>query len=342
MKILVASDSFKGCLSSLAVANAVEQAVLLVDSNIEVVKLPVADGGEGTVEAVTSALGGELVEAVVSDPLRRPVLAHYGQAGDLAIIEVAAACGLTLLAPEDRNPLLTDTYGVGELIMHAIQRGCQRFLIGLGGSATNDGGKGMLSVPGFLDAVKGKSFTVACDVDTPFIGPHGASRTFAPQKGASPADVEVLEERLVAFSQEIMAQTGMDVRQMKGTGAAGGLGGAFAAFLHAHLVPGVEMVLDTLCFDEQLKGVDLVITGEGRSDFQTPRGKTPDGVLRRALAQGVPTVLMSGQVSHCPELDAMGFSRMMQITPAGMSLAEAMNPVVASENIQKAVFSILK
>lgn len=342
MRILVASDSFKGCLSSLEVALAVEQAAMACDPAIEVVKLPVADGGEGTVEAVTSALGGELVEAEVSDPLRRPVMARYGKVGDLAIIEVAAACGLTLLSPAERNPLKTDTYGVGELILHAIRQGCGRFLIGLGGSATNDGGKGMLSVPGFLESVGGKQFTVACDVDTPFVGPVGASRVFAPQKGASPADVEVLEERLVAYSQEIMEKTGIDVRQMKGAGAAGGLGGAFAAFLHADLVPGVEMVLDTLQFDEKLDGADLVLTGEGRSDFQTPHGKTPAGVLKRALAQGVPAILMSGQIAHCSELDAMGFSKMIQITPAGLSLAEAMNPVVASENIKKAVLSILK
>ena len=340
-KIVVASDSFKGSLSSAQVAEAVEKAVLTSLPKAEVVKVNVADGGEGTVDAVTEALGGSMVYARVSDPLRRPVLAKYGVAGDLAIIEVAAACGLTLLKPEERNPRQTDTYGVGELILDAIHRGCNRFLIGLGGSATNDGGRGMLSVPGFLEAVAEKSFTVACDVDTPFVGPNGASRVFGPQKGASLDDVEILDLQLQEYAKEILERTGVDVSDMPGAGAAGGLGGAFASFMHAKLVPGVEMVLDAIRFTDFLLDADLVITGEGKSDFQTPKGKTPVGVLSRAKKAGIPVVLIAGKVETCEELESLGFHEIIQVTPAGMSLAEAMNPEIAAQNIRQAVSQVL-
>lgn len=337
MKIIIASDSFKGCLSSAKVADAVAEGVLLACPSAEVVKVPVADGGEGTVEA----LGAELVKATVSDPLGRPVEAVYGINGDTAIIEVAAACGLTLLKPEERNPLVTTTRGVGELILDAVKRGCRHFLIGLGGSATNDGGRGMVEVPGFLEATRGLDFTIACDVDTPFIGPVGASRIFGPQKGASPEDVEVLERRLQEYALKILAATGIDVRDMPGAGAAGGLGGAFCAWLGADLRRGVDMVLDTIGFDNIICGADFVITGEGRSDYQTARGKTPAGVLERAKRQGIPTILLSGAVSPCPELEAMGFFKIAAATPEEMPLAEALRPETASANLRSAIIKII-
>lgn len=336
-KIVIASDSFKGSLSSLEVATAAESALKEVLPSCNVVRVNVADGGEGTVEAVISSVNGEIIETIVSDPLGRKIPARYGIAGDLAVVESAAACGLVLLSESERNPLLTDTRGLGELLMDAASRGCKRFIVGLGGSATNDGGRGMISVPGFLSALKGKEITVACDVDTPFIGPKGASRVFAPQKGASPEDVEILEERLVKYSEEIKEQTGMDVSNMPGAGAAGGLGGAFAAFLEARLVPGIQMVLDAIGFDSIIEGADLVITGEGKSDFQTPKGKTPAGVLERAMKQGIPTALMSGKIEMCPELEKMNFRYICQVTPEGMSLEEAMKKQTAMNNVKAAV-----
>ena len=228
-KIVIACDSYKGCLSSSEVARAAAEGVAEVYPDCKIVRLAVADGGEGTVDALVETLGGHLEWAEVSDPLGRPVKAVYGVAGDLAIIESAAACGLTLLSKEERNPLIATTKGLGELILAAIDKGCRRFLIGLGGSATNDGGMGMISADGFLERARGMKFTVACDVDTPYIGAHGASRVFGPQKGASEEDVEILEERLRGYALKILADTGIDVSDMAGAGAAGGLGGAFRA-----------------------------------------------------------------------------------------------------------------
>lgn len=342
MKIVIASDSFKGCLSSSEVARAAEAGVRDVLTDAEVVPVAVADGGEGLVDALCDALGGEYVSARVSDPLGRPVEAKYCIAGDTAVIEVAAACGLALLSQSERNPLLASTQGVGELLLDAARRGCKRFLVGLGGSATNDGGRGMIETPGLLETLKGMEFTVACDVDTPFVGPVGASRVFGPQKGASPEDVEILETRLQNYASEIEMLTGVDVRNMPGAGAAGGLGGAFRAFLAARLRPGIELVLDAIGFDEIIRGADLVITGEGRSDFQTPRGKTPSGVLARTKRQGIPTALVSGAISDCPELRAMGFASMTAATPEGMPLEMALSPEVAAANIRNAVSSLVR
>ncbi len=334
MKIVIASDSYKGCLSSSQVASAVKEAVQEVIPDAELASVSVADGGEGTVEALVDSLGGRFVDTEVSDPLGRPVRARYGIAGHLAIVEVAAACGLTLLTREERNPLVTSTKGVADLLMDAASKGCTEYLVGLGGSATNDGGRGMVERHGFLDAMKGKKFTVACDVDTPFIGPEGASRVFGPQKGASPEDVELLEARLSDYSMEILRRTGVDVRQMKGAGAAGGLGGAFKAFLDADLERGVDMVLDAIGFDDVIRGADLVITGEGCSDFQTAKGKTPYGVLCRAKKQGIPVLLLSGAVCDCPELEALGFAARLAATPGGMPLEEALDPGTARRNIK--------
>lgn len=331
-KIVVAEDSFKGCLSSARVAKAVGDGIRQVLPDAEILEVAVADGGEGTVEALAGG-GARLVTAIVSDPLGRPVEAVYAVSGETAVIEVAGACGLALLSEEERNPLVTTTRGVGELILDAIGRGCTKFLVGLGGSATNDGGRGMVEVPGLLEAASGLGFTVACDVDTPFTGPAGASRVFAPQKGASPEDVEVLEKRMEDYAEKILADTGVDVRDMKGAGAAGGLGGAFRAYFGARLCRGVDMILDAIGFDALLEGADLVVTGEGRSDFQTPKGKTPAGVLERASRKGIPVVLISGAVSDCDELRGMGFCRMLAATPSGMPLETAMLPGVASRNL---------
>ena len=340
-KIVIACDSYKGCLSSSDVANAAAHGVAEVYPDCEVIKLAVADGGEGTVEALVDTLGGHLEWAEVSDPLGRPVRAAYGVAGDLAIIESAAACGLTLLTKEERNPLVTSTKGLGELIMAAIDKGCKKFLIGLGGSATNDGGMGMIRAEGFLEKTKGMKFTVACDVDTPYIGEHGASRVFGPQKGASEQDVDVLEERLRGYALTILKETGVDVRDMAGAGAAGGLGGAFRAYLGAELKRGVDLVLDQIDFDSKIRGADLVITGEGCSDYQTLKGKTASGVLERAKRQGIPVALVSGAVRDEQMLRDGGFGIIEAVSPLSMSREEAMRPEMAKFNICQTVKRLL-
>lgn len=340
-KIVIACDSYKGCLSSSEVARAAAEGVVEVYPDCEIVRLAVADGGEGTVDALVETLGGHLECAEVSDPLGRPVKAVYGVAGDLAIIESAAACGLTLLTKEERNPLITTTKGLGELILAAIDKGCRRFLIGLGGSATNDGGMGMISADGFLERTRGMKFTVACDVDTPYIGAHGASRVFGPQKGASEEDVEILEERLRGYALKILKDTGIDVSDMAGAGAAGGLGGAFRAYLGAELKRGVDLVLDQIGFDSIIDGADLVITGEGCSDYQTLKGKTAAGVLERAKRKGVPVMLVSGAIRDGQMLRDGGFGIIAAASPQGMSLAEAMRPETAESNIYKTVKRLL-
>ena len=340
-KIVIACDSYKGCLSSSQVADAAAKGVTEVFPDCEITKLAVADGGEGTVEALVTTLGGHIEWTEVSDPLGRPVKAAYGIAGDLAIIESAAACGLTLLSKEERNPLIATTKGLGELILAAIDKGCRRFLIGLGGSATNDGGMGMISADGFLERARGLSFTVACDVDTPYIGAHGASRVFGPQKGASEEDVEILEERLRGYALKILADTGIDVSDMAGAGAAGGLGGAFRAYLGAELKRGVDLVLDQIDFDSAIEGADLVITGEGCSDYQTLKGKTAAGVLERAERARVPVALVSGAVKDEQMLRDGGFQIIAAVSPHDMPLEEAMRPETAEHNIYETVKRLL-
>ena len=340
-KIVIACDSYKGCLSSSEVARAAAEGVAEVYPDCEIVRLAVADGGEGTVDALVETLGGHLEWAEVSDPLGRPVKAAYGIAGNLAIIESAAACGLTLLTKEERNPLITTTKGLGELILAAIDKGCRRFLVGLGGSATNDGGMGMISADDFLERARGMKFTVACDVDTPYIGVHGASRVFGPQKGASEEDVEILEERLRGYALKILKDTGIDVSDMAGAGAAGGLGGAFRAYLGAELKRGVNLVLDQIGFDSIIDGADLVITGEGCSDYQTLKGKTAAGVLERAKRKGIPVMLVSGAIRDGQMLRDGGFGIIAAASPQGMSLAEAMRPETAEHNIYETVKRLL-
>lgn len=292
-----------------------------------VVECPLADGGEGTLDVLAGALGGRLHDAVVTDPLGRPVKAYYGICGDLAIVEVAQACGLHLLAPAERNPLLASSRGVGELLLAAASHGCRRMVIGLGGSATCDGGAGMLSIQGMQDHFSGISIDVLCDVDTPFVGPAGAARVFGPQKGASAADVEILEERMILTARQIQAQTGIDISDIPGAGAAGGLGGALAACFGAQLVKGVDTILDLIGFDTLLDGADWIITGEGKSDRQTLAGKAPYGVLQRAGT--IPVALLSGRIEHPEALRSAGFTYLDAITPADLPDPEATRPAIA-------------
>ena len=372
-KIVVASDSFKGSLTSLQVADSAEVGVHEVYSDCEVVKVNVADGGEGTMEALRQTLGGKVVHVDVADPLGRMVNAPYVILDDgvTAVLEMSAASGLTLLEPGERNPLKTSTYGTGQLIADALSKGCRKFLVGIGGSATNDAGMGMMRALGcrFLDGdgkeldgtgaslikvedidvscmaegLNESEFIVACDVDSPLYGPKGAAFVFSPQKGADSDMVAALDRGLEHFASVVKRVTGRDIAGVPGAGAAGGLGGGFLAFTNARLERGVEMVLDAIGFDSLIKGSDLVITGEGRVDFQTLTGKTPYGVLKRARKQNIPVIVIGGSVALSEEeVLKAGFAGAFAVTPAGMSLEEAMKADVASHNVTSAVASILK
>ncbi len=370
MKIVVASDSFKGSLSSTEVAMAATRGIKAVYPDCEVVSVNVADGGEGTVDAIVEALHGEIVATTVSNPLGRPIQAHYGIAGATAIIEMAAASGLPLLRPEERNPWVTSTHGTGEMIMDAISRGCRQFLVGIGGSATNDAGTGMLQAMGFRfydanekeilhccggtmqdivriddshvpDSVRQSTFTIACDVDTPFCGSEGAAPVFAPQKGADAAMVQQLDAGMASLAKVIEDKYRIDIVPIAGAGAAGGMGGAFRAFLHATLKHGIDMVLDAIDFNAIIQNADLVITGEGKIDFQTAKGKTAAGVLTRAKQQGIPVVAIGGCVEMCDSVQQMGFAGIYPILEETMPLEVAMNPTFASNNIKKTITRII-
>ena len=371
MKIVIASDSFKGSMSSVDVAQAAEKGIHEVLSDCQVVAVNVADGGEGTVEAIVDALGGEIVKAKVTDPLGREIEACYGIAGETAIIEMAAASGLPLLQPQERNPWLTSTYGTGEMIMDAIQRGCRKFLVGIGGSATNDAGTGMLQAMGFRfydangemidhctggrmqdivriddsqvsEAVRQSVFTVACDVDTPFCGTEGAAPVFAPQKGADAEMVTRLDAGMASLAKVIEDKYALDVVPVAGAGAAGGMGGAFYAFLQATLKKGIDMVLDAIDFDATIHGADLVITGEGKVDFQTAKGKTAAGVLARAKKQHIPVIAIGGCVEMCDSLMQMGFAGIYPILEEKVPLEVAMQRDFAMSNVTKTVARVLK
>lgn len=369
-RIVIASDSFKGSLTSVEVAQSATKGILEVYPDCKVTQVNVADGGEGTVDAVVDTLQGEKITISVSNPIGKPVDATYGIAGDTAIIEMAAASGLPLLAAEERNPWVTSTYGTGEMILDAIARGCSKFLVGIGGSATNDAGTGMLQALGFRffdnngilienccggilgeiasiddtqvpEAIKNAQFTVACDVDTPFCGPIGAAYVFAPQKGASPEMVQQLDEGMASFAKVIEAKYGIDIVPMAGAGAAGGMGGGFRAFLNATLKKGIDMVLDAIGFDCIISGADLVVTGEGKVDFQTAKGKTAAGVLARAKAQGIPVVAIGGCVEMCDSLREMGFAGIYPILEEKVPLELAMQRDFASQNVTNTLIRIL-
>ena len=335
MKIVIAPDSYKGCLTAAEAAAIMASALREHHPGWDIVELPLADGGEGTVDAVLSSLGGRLLQAEVSDPLGRRVTASYGLCGDLAVVEVAEACGLKYLAPSERNPLIATTRGVGELLLAARSQGASRFLIGLGGTATCDGGVGMMSVAGLREALAGCSLELLCDVDNPFVGPRGAARVFAPQKGASPADVEILEGRMEVLAQAMLAETGTDVSDMPGAGAAGGLGGAFLAYFNAARVSGIDRILDLAGFETIVEGAGLVITGEGKSDMQTLSGKVPFGVLRRA--HNVPVILISGRIEDVDALQEAGFSKIVEVSPRDIPLEKATTRPVAEANLRRAV-----
>ncbi len=355
MKILLAIDSFKNCMSSAeaeeAVAGAFAEA--LPDARVEAV--PVSDGGEGMERAFTAALGGRLVTLTVHDAFMRRREAVYGITPDgCAIVEVAEACGLAHVAPEERNPMRATTYGVGEIVAHAVRSGCRDFIIGLGGTATSDCGMGMLRAlvdllgdGGNIDSVMAGSmhgcrFTLACDVRNPLTGPDGAAAVFAPQKGASADMVQQLEERAVRFAQFSARHFGRDCSQQPGSGAAGGLGYAFMQYFGARQKPGADLLLDILHFDSLAADADIVVTGEGCADRQTLMGKLPERVMAWTRANGNAAVwLVAGRVADAQRLADAGFSAVGEATPQSMPLCEALRPDVAKANLRNAVLRMI-
>ena len=311
-----------------------------------------------------SLCSGEIVEIEVCDPLGRKILAQYAiiEESKTAIIELSSASGLPLLKIGERNPLVTSTFGTGEIVADAIRRGCRQFLIGIGGSATNDGGIGLLRALGFrfldsngMDLIGGGeilekiadiddsralselsecNFTVACDVTNPFYGEQGAAYIFAPQKGATPEMVEQLDRGLRNFARVIKEFSGVDIGEMEGAGAAGGVGGALKALLNATLVRGIDMVLDAIGFQQTIEECDLIITGEGKIDRQTTMGKAPSGVLAVANRSHIPTIAIGGSVEWCEELQNSAFTAIEAVTPEGMPLAEAIKAKTAKNNIR--------
>ena len=378
-RIVIASDSFKGSLSSLEVAEAAAKGINAVIPDCRIVCLEIADGGEGTSKVLTRHFHGQKMKVKVSDPLGRQIEAEYGIAKidgkQTAIIEMAQASGLPLLSAGERNPLSTSTYGTGEMILDAANRGCRRFIIGIGGSATNDGGTGMLEALGFIftnydgmkmtglcgrsikdisdidssmvpQAIAESEFIVACDVDTPFCGDEGAAAVFGPQKGATPQMVVELEDGMLNLNAVINQKYHIDLSSVPGSGAAGGLGGAFNACLGANLKRGIDTVLDTLGFNSILKEADLVITGEGKLDGQTKQGKVISGIVSRAHASGVPVIAIAGILDMSDEeTKESGLAAAFSIGPRPITesdLKHAMRPEVASENITDTVAKALE
>ncbi len=353
-KIVVAPDSFKGSLSATQVAEAIGEGIRRVLPQAEVVLAPLADGGEGTVEAFVTTAGGRAVPIRVTGPLGDPVDAFIGliDSDNTAVVEMAAASGLPLVPEDRRNPLMTTSYGTGELIRAALSLGCDRIILGIGGSATNDGGVGMIqSLGGRFRDEKGEevgfgggelsrirsidlsrldsrlktvSVTVACDVENPLTGPNGASAVFGPQKGATAEMVESLDAGLRNLAEVIRQDVGLDIENVPGSGAAGGMGAAALAFLQAELRPGIEIVMDAARFDEKLEGADLMFTGEGRVDSQTLQGKCVSGVMRAARSHGVPVIVLTGGIEPDGyELLEHGALAVLSIVDRPMTLTEA-------------------
>lgn len=346
MRCLLAIDSFKGCLSSAEVEATVAQT--LTEAGIEVVSVPLSDGGEGMLETFAAALHAQMVEAPVRDLMMRHITAAYAIADDgTAIIDTSKACGLTLQSPEMRNPMVATTYGVGELVAHAYRKGCRQFVIGLGGSGTSDAGIGMLKA--LVDKLaKGQTidnvwadhlhnchFTLACDVRNPLCGPNGAAYTFARQKGATEAMLPQLDARARRFAEMSAKHFGFDRSTAPGAGAAGGLGYAFLQYLNAKSVSGADLLLDLTHFDRLIAHADLVVTGEGHADRQTLMGKLPERVLRRAQKLSIPVWLMAGAMDDRALLAEAGFKVTTDVTPATQLLTEAMKPDVARANIRR-------
>ncbi|MDM5237214.1 glycerate kinase [Bacillus cereus] len=363
MKVVIASDSYKESLKAIEVCEAIERGFRAIFPKAEYVKIPVGDGGEGTVDSLVDATGGRIISLNVTGPLKESVQAFYGMSKDnkTAFIEMAAASGLQHVPIEKRNPLITTTKGTGELILHALDQGAEHIILGLGGSATNDGGAGMLSALGVrfingeeeviepsggtLHSIAAIDFSrmdsrlthikieAACDVDNPLIGIRGASFVFGSQKGATVEVQKELDENLKHYANILKRYLSFDVSKISGAGAAGGMGAAVIAVLKGNLRRGIEIVLDYTNFDKHIEGADLIITGEGRIDEQTAYGKAPVGVAERAKHFHIPVIAIGGSVSpNYPAVYEKGVDAVFSITSSPMTLEEAYK--AAEENIE--------
>ncbi|WP_394167586.1 glycerate kinase [Photobacterium piscicola] len=354
MKIIIAPDSYKESLTAMEVATAIEAGFRQVMPMAEYIKLPMADGGEGTVQSLVDASNGTIIEHAVTGPLGGQVNAFFGLMGDgkTAVIEMAAASGLHLVSPEQRNPMLTTSFGTGELILAALDQGVDHIIVGIGGSATNDGGIGMAQALGvqLLDSngqalkfggqalaqlatidittvdprLANIKLEVACDVDNPLCGEKGASQVFGPQKGATPAMVAALDQHLAHYAAIIKQDLGVDIKNTAGAGAAGGMGAALLGLFNAQLRSGIEIVIDAVNLGDIVQDADLVITGEGRIDSQTIHGKTPIGVARTAKQYHKPVIGIAGCLSQdCGVVYDHGIDAVFSVVPAAMSLEQA-------------------
>lgn len=376
MKIVISIDSLKGSLTSIEAANAIKKGILSVDNKSDVVIMPLADGGEGTVEALVQGMNGEEKVITVTGPINEKVNATYGilKETNTAIIEMAQASGLPLVPAELRNPLNTTTYGVGEIIKEAIEKGCRNFIVGIGGSATNDCGVGMLQALGFkfydendnLVGLGGKvlnqikrintenklkeldecNFKIACDVNNPLYGENGAAYIYGPQKGATEEIVKELDKGLKNFAQVVKKDLGKDIAHIEGAGAAGGLGFGFLGFLNSKLESGIKIILDEIKLEEVVKDADIVITGEGRLDNQTAMGKAPIGVAKLAKKHGAKVIAIAG----CTTPDAVkcneeGIDAYFSIVNKAMTIDEAMKKENATQNMIETtiqIFNLIK
>ena len=372
MKVVVAIDSLKGSLTSMEAGRAIRDGVLKVLPDTEVVVKPLADGGEGTTEALAEGLGGEMVYVDVHGPLETPVKAGYGWIRETktAIMEMAAAAGIIIIG-KDKRPLEATTYGVGEMMKDAIGKGCRNFIIGIGGSATNDGGIGMLTALGyeFLDSdgkavgigggalkdiasirtekampeLKECQFKIACDVTNPLCGTNGATYIYGPQKGVTEDLKDVLDKALASYAEVTKKCLGTDFAEYEGAGAAGGLGFAFLSYLGADLQPGIDLVLDAVEMEEAMKGADLVFTGEGRLDYQTAMGKAPVGIAKLAKKYGAKVIALAGAgIEGAEECNANGIDAYFPILQQIVTLDEAMDPERAKQNMTKTTEQIIR
>lgn len=372
MKIVIAIDSLKGSLSSMEAGHAIEQGIRNVLPETKVLVKPLADGGEGTTEALVEGLGGDMVQVQVHGPLETPVNAAYGviRESNTAIMEMAAAAGIILVG-KDKRPLDATTYGVGEMIRDAITRGCREFIIGIGGSATNDGGIGMLTALGyeFLDAegkpagigagalykvakicddkvmpeLKDCHFRIACDVTNPLCGENGSTYIYGPQKGVTVELRDELDHAMDAYAQVVKAYNGTDYAKTPGAGAAGGLGFAFLSFLSGELLPGIELVLNAVEMDKAMEGADLVFTGEGRLDYQTAMGKAPVGIAKMAKKHGAKVIALAGAVIEgAQECNEQGIDAYFPILRQVVTLDEAMDPATARKNMVETTEQVMR
>lgn len=373
MKVVIAIDSLKGSLSSMEAGTAIKDGILAAKPDAEVIVKPLADGGEGTTDALIEGMNGERIDLTVTGPMHTPVDAYYGYLKDTntAVMEMASAAGITLVPDSEKNPLLATSYGVGEMINDAIQRGCRNFIIGIGGSVTNDGGIGMLKALGvrFLDEngedageggqalakvaridvsgmnplLKECHIQVACDVNNPLCGENGSTYVYGPQKGVTEDMKKTLDEAMAHFARVTSETLENDYMNTPGAGAAGGLGYAFLAYTGATLTPGIELILDAVGLEEELSGADVVVTGEGRLDFQTAMGKAPVGVARLAKKYNAKVIAFAGSVTkEATACNNEGIDAFFPILRGVCTLAEAMDPVAARNNMTATVEQVFR